>query len=144
MTTSTLRQALRDRLVVAMRERDRGTVSTMRSAIAALENAEAVPVTGPGEGDGASHQDSHGGSGGSEHVALAATGLGAAEADRLVLTAEQEAKIMRAELGALEAAGAEYERTGHGDRAAEARAVSAELAEVVHRALGTNWGHPRS
>jgi hypothetical protein len=144
MQTSTLRQALRDRLVLAMRERDRPTVATMRTALAALENAEAVVVTGPGAPDSVGGPALDALSAGSEHVALAATGLGAAEADRRVLAAAQEAAIMRAELDALEAAGAEYERAGHDDRAAAARTASAELAEVVHKALGTSWGHSPS
>jgi hypothetical protein len=143
MTTSTLRQALRERLVVAMRERDRATVATMRSAIAALENAEAVPVTGSGEVDGASHDGAHGGAGGSEHMALAPAGLGVAEADRLVLTAAQEAVILRAELDGLQSAAEDYARAGHEERAAAARAAADQVAQVVHRVLGTSWGQSR-
>ncbi|GAA2743136.1 hypothetical protein GCM10009868_15730 [Terrabacter aerolatus] len=41
-----LRSALRSRLTTAMRERDRTAVSVLRTAVAAIENAEAVPTDG--------------------------------------------------------------------------------------------------
>ncbi len=119
MTTSPLRSALRSRLTVALRERDRAGAATLRSAIAALENAEAVPTT-----DDLAPTTS-------SHVAGAAVGLGAAEAERRVLTDADEKAIVSDEIGALRAAAGEYARAGAAERAAEARASAQLLDEVV-------------
>lgn len=116
---STLRTALRSRLTVALRERDRAGAATMRSAIGALENAEAVPTTG----DLASTTSSH--------VAGAAVGLGAAEAERRLLTDADERAIVGDEIDALRAAADEYTRAGAADRAAEARAAAQLLDDVL-------------
>lgn len=135
--TSALRTALRARLTTAMRERDRATVATLRSAVAALENAEAVPVDELRAG-GAGGAGALGAS--SEHVAGAAIGVGAAEAERLVLDDDAESAIVRAEVATLHEAAEAYEAAGHADRAAEARISAATLTEVVHSVLGTTWG----
>jgi uncharacterized protein YqeY len=119
MTTSTLRSALRSRLTVALRERDRAGCATLRSAIGALENAEAVPTTG----DLAPTTSSH--------VAGAAVGLGAAEAERRVLTDADERAIIASETEALRAAADEYTRAGAADRADEARAAAQLLEDVL-------------
>ena len=128
MTSSPVRVALRRRLARALRERDKPIVAVMRSAIAALENAEAVPA-------------SHGlGAATSRHVAGAAIGVGAAEAERLALDDATESAILRDEVDGLLEAAREYESLGHGGRAAEARTAADELSVVVHSALGTTWG----
>ncbi|GAB3068190.1 hypothetical protein GCM10027053_35450 [Intrasporangium mesophilum] len=119
MATSTLRSALRSRLTVALRGRDRAGAATLRSAIGALENAEAVPTSG----DLASTTSSH--------VAGAALGLGAAEAERRVLTDADERAVVADEIEALRAAADEYTRVGAADRAAEARAAAQLLDDVL-------------
>lgn len=134
-TTSVLRTALRARLTTAMRERDRATVAVLRSAVAALENAEAVPVAELRAGAAG-----HLGTASSEHVAGAAIGLGAGEAERLVLDDDAESAIMRAEVATLHEAADAYDAAGHADRAAESRTAAATLTEVVHSVLGTTWG----
>ena len=128
MTSSPVRLALRQRLTTALRERDKPIASAMRSAIAALENAEAVPAS-----QGVVPATS-------SHVAGAAVGVGAAEAERLALDEATESAILRAEVDGLLDAAREYESLGHGDRAAEARTAADELSVVVHNALGTTWG----
>jgi hypothetical protein len=100
----------------------------MRSAIAALENAEAVP-TSPALGAETSR-----------HVAGAAIGVGAAEAERLALDEATESAILRAEVDSLLEAAREYASLGRSDPAVEARAAATELSAVVHSALGTTWG----
>lgn len=135
MTNSAVRRALRDRLTAAMRERDRDTAMVMRSAIAALENAEAVPVpadrgTAPGVGMASA----------SRHVAGAVSGIRAAEAERLLLDEVTEAEILRREVASLMEAAQQYEDGGRNERAGQARAAARELASVVHSALGTTWG----
>ena len=128
MTSSAVRLALRQRLTKALRERDKPTAAAIRSAIAALENAEAVPTS---RGAVAAT---------STHVAGAAIGVGAAEAERLSLDDATESAILRAEVDSLIEAAREYELLGRGERAAEARAAADELSTVVHSALGTTWG----
>lgn len=128
MTSSPVRLALRQRLTTALRERDRPTAAAIRSAIAALENAEAVPAS-----QGVAPATSR-------HVAGAAIGIGAAEAERLALDEAEESAILRAEVDGLLEAAREYESVGHGDRAVEARTAASELSTVVHSALGTTWG----
>ena len=128
MTSSAVRLALRQRLTKALRERDQPTAAAIRSAIAALENAEAVPTS---QGAVAAT---------STHVAGAAIGVGAAEAERLALDEATESAILRAEVDSLIEAAREYEWLGRGERAAEARAAADELSTVVHSALGTTWG----
>jgi hypothetical protein len=136
MTTSAVRSALRDRLTTAMRERDRTTVSTMRTAIAALENAEAVPTSvAPGIGGGPDAETDP-----SRHVAGAMAGVGAAEAERLVLDEASEAAILRGEVESLLEAARQYEAGGRDEPASQARAAAHELSAVVHSALGTTWG----
>lgn len=132
MTTSTLRTALRTRLTRALRERDRATASVVWSAIAAIENAEAVPV--------AERAPIPAGEVTSEHVAAAATGLGAAEAPRVQLTPDDEERIVRAEVDALGEAASAYEAAGQRDRAADARRGADSLSQVVHSVLGKSWG----
>ena len=128
MTSSPVRLALRQRLTRALRERDKPTAAAIRSAIAALENAEAVPM-------------SHGAvTATSTHVAGAAIGVGAADAERLALDEETEAAILRAEVDSLLEAAGEYDSLGRGERAVEARTAANELSGVVHSVLGTTWG----
>ena len=76
MESDDLRTRLRRRLSTAVRAQDRPAVSALRSALAALDNAEAVQ---PGEG----FQPEV-----SQHVAGGVAGLGAAEVERQVLDAE--------------------------------------------------------
>jgi hypothetical protein len=118
MTTSILRAALRSRLTVALRERDRAAAATLRAAIGALENAEAVPTSGELAPTTSSH------------VAGAAVGLGAAEAERWVLGEADERAVVADEIAALRAAEGDYARAGAADRAAAAR-LAADLLEDV-------------
>jgi uncharacterized protein YqeY len=119
MTTSTLRTALRSRLTVALRERDRGAAATLRAAIAALENAEAVPSPG-GLAPTAS-----------SHVAGAAVGLGAGEAERRLLTDDDELAIVAEEIAGFRAAEREYAAAGASDRATASRDAAQLLDDVV-------------
>jgi uncharacterized protein YqeY len=101
-----LRRALRD----ALKARDAGTVSALRSAIGAIANAEAVE-TGPDRPAGT----------GSAHFAGTVAGLGAGEAERRRLTEADIATIVQQEAAEREAAAGEYERAGHTAEAARLR-----------------------
>lgn len=84
-----LRALLRTGLVAAMKARRPEAVSALRTAIAAIENAEAVDApAGPADPAAA----------GSEHVAGARLGVGSTEAPRRVLSAEDLRDLLRAQV----------------------------------------------
>lgn len=102
-----------------MRERDRAATSALRSAVAAIENAEAVPVVDcPTVATSAD-------------VAGAALGIGAAEAERLVLDATDERRVVAAELVALAEAEAACAAAGDTERATAASAGARVLRDVL-------------
>ena len=126
MTTSSLRAALRSRLTRAMHERDRAAASALRAAIATLENAEAVATSGaPGPTT-------------SRHVAGAAVGLGAAEAERRVLSDADERALLDEEIARLGEAESAFAEAGATTRAAEAGAAARLLEHVVAGVLGAS------
>lgn len=115
MTDSALRADLRARLTRARLDRDRTGAAALRSAIAALENAEAVPVESAGLVETSS-----------EHVAGAVAGLGAGEAARRVLGDAEERAIVDRERAELLDAAASYDAAGD-PATAEATRRAAEL-----------------
>ncbi|MFJ9516807.1 hypothetical protein ACIRPK_00815 [Kitasatospora sp. NPDC101801] len=113
-----LRERLRAALPAAMKGRDKVATSALRSALAAIENAEAVDVPA-----GASRPSSA--------IEWIAVGPGTAEADRRVLTEARIEQIVRAEIADREAAATGYDRTGPAERAALLRAEAAVLSAQV-------------
>lgn len=81
-TADSVRVALRTALLAAMKRRDREAVQTYRVALAAIDNAEAVPLTG---------QDRAGA------IEASAVGLGATEVARRPLSPGDMVDIVRAE-----------------------------------------------
>jgi len=121
LTSATLRDRMSAALPDAIRSRDRTAVAALRSTLAALANAEAVGVGGRDDPSAT----------GSEHVAAAAAGVGAAEVSRRVLAEAEVVSLVRAEVEErLESAGV-YDLHGQADRAerlrAEASVISAYL-----------------
>jgi hypothetical protein len=114
---TSLRQRLRTALVAAMKERDRVAVTALRSALAAIDNAEAVDTTAVASGSLA--------------IESSPVGIGGAEAGRRALSGEDIAQIVRSEVTDREAAAVEYDRAGRPERAealrAEARVLSSHL-----------------
>jgi uncharacterized protein YqeY len=113
---SRLRAALRD----ALAARNAVAVSALRSALGALDNAEAVDV-GPAAAVPAS----------SPHIAGAVAGLGAAEAERRVLSTAEAEAVVRAEVGERELAADEYDKAGHAGVAARLRREALVLIQVL-------------
>jgi len=113
--TVQLRRSLRE----AMRARDMVAVSALRSALAAIANAEAVPVS-----EGATPTSS-------PHFAAAAAGLGAAEAQRRELTEAEAGQIVQTEIAERLAAAAGYERGGHAEQAGQLRREAQALADIT-------------
>jgi uncharacterized protein YqeY len=110
-----LQRALR----AALQARDPAAVSALRSAQAAIGNAEAIAPPGSAA------------PGGNQHVAGSVEGLGAAEAPRRVLSEADAHEIIRTEISERHEAAELYERAGHADRAARLR----REAEVLQSAL---------
>ncbi|WP_405139153.1 hypothetical protein [Nocardia sp. NBC_01388] len=108
-----LRDRLRAALPVAMKARDKSVTAAIRSALGAIDNAEAV--------DGS---DVHAGA-----IESSAVGLGAAERPRRALTESDIEAIVRTEIDERHTAATEYEDlAGGADRAATLRAEAAALA----------------
>lgn len=112
---------LRRDLVRALRTRDEVTAAALRSALAALANAEAVDTAPADQAPVGGHPT----------IAGSLVGVGAAEVDRRELTAVEMEAILRAEVAERVEAAAEYRRLGHNDRAIRLE----EEADVVRRYL---------
>ena len=111
------RERLRAALSAALRQRDSARVAVFRTALAALDNAEAVPV---GEHDPGS-------------LALEATpvGLGAREAARRQLSEEDVVFVVRAEISDRLVAADVYEEAGRHEHARRLREEADMLASAA-------------
>lgn len=108
-----LRVRLRQALPAAMRARDAAAVSALRSALAALDNAEAVPMA---EAELLSAA-----------VEGSPVGVGVTEAARRELSESAVAGIVRAEAAERLEAAAQLPAPAHADRVARLRAEAAVL-----------------
>lgn len=124
-----LRERLRAALPAAMKARDAVAVAALRSALAAIDNAEAVgaALAPPGAG--------------SADVAGAVLGVGAAEAERRSLTDAQVEELVRAEVADRQAAARQYEHAGHRQRAERLRGEAGVLGAYLDGA-GVRWAGP--
>ncbi|MFE3190203.1 hypothetical protein ACFXHA_14420 [Nocardia sp. NPDC059240] len=112
---SPLRERLRAALPVAMKARDRAATSALRSALGAIDNAEAV--------DGSEVR--------AGAIETSPVGLGAAEVARRTLTESDIEAIIRTEIDDRLTAAKEYDSLSGGtDRATLLRAEAAAL--TVH------------
>jgi uncharacterized protein YqeY len=111
-TDSPLRTRLRTALLDARRTRDAEAVSTLRTALAALENAEAVPAAARA----GALEDSP-------------AGVGATEAERRVLSEADEVAVLDAEIASLEEAADAYAGSVP-ERAAAAREAARRLVAL--------------
>jgi uncharacterized protein YqeY len=111
--------ALQDALRAALRACDRTTLSTIRSALARLANAEAVPVESlPPAGA----------------VEGAAVGVGAADAPRRELTEPERRVLVEQEAAELADAAAHYRTAGRTTEADRADAGAALLRGLLESA----------
>jgi len=103
-------------LTDAMRARDRDAVSALRSALAAVANAEAVPIhTMPGAGAAES----------------AALGVGAADAPRRELGEDDVRSVLEAEVAEHDRAVRHLTEVGRPDHARRVRAQSEVLRGIL-------------
>jgi len=113
------RDELRQRLLAARKDRDAIRVSTYRSALSSIDNAE-VPDS-PRVTDGEP----------SDVVVGAVTGLGSAEVPRKQLTDTEIRGLLRAEIDERLVAAEQLAAGGADERAEVVRAEAAILAEVL-------------
>lgn len=118
--------------MVARKRRDADAIAALRTTLAAIANAEAVP-TEPGM---APHSSSR-------HVAGAVEGLGAAEAPRRILSEDELRAIVVEELTEREAAAARYRGLGHAERADRLIAEADALRPFADQAGLPAEGGPR-
>jgi uncharacterized protein YqeY len=110
---------MRKALPEAMRARDEAAVSALRTTLAALDNAEAVPVDEAGLRGLAVEQSP--------------AGAGATEGARRELSEHQVADIVRAEATERLAAAAQLASPTQADRVARLRAEAAVLVRFLDR-----------
>jgi len=123
-TGSALAQRLRAALTAALGSGDRTAATAVRSALAAVGNAEAVhPAAADGQAEVATNP--------SEHFAGARAGLGAGEAPRKRLSAAEVMQIVLAEIAERQCAAVEYDRLGHCRQAERLRREADVLAAVL-------------
>jgi len=122
VSTNPLTELLSQELVVARRNGDRAVAASIRTTLAALANAEAVPIEGPADVPMT----------GSAHVAGARLGVSAGEAPRRALSVREQRSLVRGEIASLQEAARLYERVDP-ERAADARRGAAALTDLLAR-----------
>lgn len=121
-----LRQRLRESLKVALNARDTIAVAALRSAMSAVDNAEAVDRSHAPAPSGGTTGD----------VRL---GVGAGEAARRKLSTQDVIEVIRAEVLERTLAAAEYERFDRADEASRLRAEATTLLSFLQTALTEPW-----
>lgn len=115
-----VRKVLRRDLAAAMKARDATSVSALRSALAAIENAEAVDGSAsppPATPD--------------PQVAGSVAGLGKADVERRALADGEEEQLLRAEAEERVGVALDLERAGHHRRAARLQAEADVLRKYL-------------
>jgi uncharacterized protein len=139
---------MRRALTTAMKARDQRTVTALRSALAAIDNAEAVDTVSPArpehgrrasreappaQGRPASGEAPSAGDGSATgaRIAGAAVGVGAAEVQRRALTPAEVQAIVREEVAERQTAAHGYERAGQSAHAERLRAEAEVLSAFL-------------
>lgn len=114
----TVRDDLRRSLTAAMKARDPVTVAALRSALAAIDNAEAADITtAPAAQPG--------------HIAGGVAGLGSGEVPRRTLTDADMHTVVRHVIDERARAAAQYETLGRHEEAAHVRAEINALEQFL-------------
>lgn len=119
-----MRNQLRRDLTAALKARDPVTISALRSALSAIENAEAIDInTSPSSGV------SYG------PIAGSSPGLGAGEVERRPLTDTDMQSIIKAQADQQSSAARQYQRLGHSQHADRLLAEAAVLRRYLPQSL---------
>jgi uncharacterized protein YqeY len=111
---------MRRDLTAALKARDEIAVAALRSAIAAIDNAEAV------DDDRAAPLD-----GGSEHIAGATAGAGSSDVPRRALSDAEMTAIVRSQVEERLEAADQYENLGRQEQGTRLRHEAAILADYL-------------
>jgi uncharacterized protein len=122
LASGRVRTGLRRDLTTALKARDRVAIAALRSALAAIENAEAPAIDQSGSKAVQS-----------EHLAGSVVGAGAAEVQRRQLTESELRAIVEAEVHERLVAAAGYERTGRDDLAQRLRSEVDVLSRYLNQ-----------
>ena len=115
-----VRSRMRRDLTAALKARDELAVAALRSAIAAIDNAEAVEI-GEMMARGA----------GSEHIAGATAGAGSSDVARRLLGEPEMTAIVRRQVEERRAAADQYETLGRKHEATRLRREAAVLSDYL-------------
>ena len=118
-----LRVGLRHRLSEAVRDHDRIALAALREAIAALDNAEAVPT------------DADVNAQVGQYIAGGVVGLGAGEAERRTLDVAAQQAVVTAIIDARLAAASTYQGHGQTARAADLRSGAEILITIMREKI---------
>ena len=114
------RAALRRGLTAALKARDADALAALRTAIAAIDNAEAVPAPAANVPPATS-----------AHIAGASSGLGSAEAARQKLSASELRDILRDQVAEQTREADRYDALGQPDAAQRLRRQARTLAAYL-------------
>ncbi len=106
-------------LTAAMKRMDAGAVAALRATLAAIANAEAVDPDRSGVAPAGA-------------VEASAVGVGAADAARRTLSAEDVTMLVQGEIAALDSAASEYHCFGSHDEGERLLAQAAVLRSVLN------------
>jgi uncharacterized protein len=120
-----VRSCLRQGLTTALKARDQVAVAALRSAMAAIDNAEAVDPSTDARPEASS-----------EHIAGATAGVGSSDVRRRMLSDADVIAIVREQVGERVDAAEEYDRLGRHDQAGTLRHEAAVLAELLDQKGG--------
>jgi hypothetical protein len=115
-----LKGALRRDLTAAMKEHDRSTATALRTALAALDNAEAVTVPANGKVVAAA-----------AHVAGAGSGVGSTEAGRRSVTGDEAREVLRGLIAEQSGEADRYDTLGQAAAAQRLRAQAGVLRKYL-------------
>ncbi|CAI9400325.1 GatB/YqeY domain-containing protein [Aestuariimicrobium sp. T2.26MG-19.2B] len=111
----TIRDQIQSALTEAMKAQDTVAVGALRSALSAIGNAEALPVSiVPSAG-----------------AIESAVALGSAESDRLLLDDDQQREVVEKEVAERETAITHYDELGRSDASEKLRAEVATLRDLL-------------
>jgi uncharacterized protein YqeY len=116
--SAALRRRLNDSLRAALKTRNASAAAALRSAIGAIDNAEAVQRPDDSAPQGGKAARSH-------------VGVGVADVARRELSTDDVVEILRAEIADRTSVAADYERKGRDNQAASLRAEAAVLISFL-------------
>lgn len=139
-----VRSRLQAALRAAMKARDTVAASALRSALAAIANAEAIPVPdAPAPPADRSTPRPSAPAAANQYIAGSAAGLAAAEAGRRDVTEEEAVRIAETEAAERQAAARQYQTAGHADRADRLLREAQAIRSALDTAPGARSHGPR-